>query len=383
MSLMCPNCNGSGTKQGTKSRRVLDLNLDGEPAVNLIRVQRWQCSNCAQFYTTGFNSLKARSISTSAARDRVVEYCFQLGYAGAAERVGIDEKTARALWLDWAQGKNKNLVEQAPEFLSLHPIILAGNERLIVSDVQNKTIVDILEKTNFDLIEKWFTTLNSQYVHTVALSVHQTLKQNVQQILPQAQIVISPWDAQIAGVRAFLASLRSLRRMLGTGAVRNVREAPRLFAKQSDQLVEWEHEDMLGWDPSVLKLYQAKELFIQATEQTDSAKAKEYLIKAGKICSGIPQANLPAMFIRAWGIPIANGVEKTEFNTFTPELKELYIQCSNYKPVLPFDLFRSLAILKDGTQITYSSSETDDDEKSGVELNLGVPIEQVIRNFTR
>src|SRR5690606_30137743 len=97
-------------------------NERGNPHFQVIRTQRWRCISCGRYFTSGDGTLRSGRLADIAARDAVASACFEQGYSAAASLFGIDRKTARSLWEEWAEVRECDLPTEAPEFIGLHRI---------------------------------------------------------------------------------------------------------------------------------------------------------------------------------------------------------------------------------------------------------------------
>lgn len=373
----CPKCGGSASRQGTKSRRVLELGPDGLPMLKQARVQRWQCSRCRAFYSTGIDPARPRALATIAARDLVAEACFDAGYAEAAARFGIDEKTARSLWFEWAAPRELDLPVHLPGVMGLHILPFAGSDRALVTDIENLSVVEVLRSANSDDVTSWLDRMDVSHAHTVAIPPFQPFRAAINAKLPGVRLAICPSHAAMALLRASLHALRTLRRLLGRGTVRNAKEAPRTFARRRCLLSEAERGEMEGWDDRAIVLYAAKEQFLDALTSSDASEARMRLDAAQKAFMAVPGASAPTALLSNWAKEIAEGAGNQAFNIFSQVLAKLIDAWSASRPKLPFDLARGLAVLKDGPRI-YTGGKLDPANC----FNLGVALNDLEALFS-
>lgn len=359
----CPECGGRAAKHGTKARRVLDLGADGSPEIGTVRVQRWRCVECGAFFSTGVDAAKPRGLATVAARDAVAAACFRSGWAAAGAEFGIDEKTARSLWAEWAEPRERGLPERVPGTVGLHVFSWAGLERALVTDVEAEAVVDVLRGAGRDDVLCWLASRrDGALVDTVVVSVHQPLREAVRAAFPRARVLVCPGHAAAAADRAFMHAFRQLRRLLGRGSGSNVREDPRVFAKRRGALSPGDREDMRGWDDSVLELWEAKEAFAAAVEGPGGslAGAAASCLRLG--CRG------PAALADSWGDAFLSGAADRRLAGFGAALDAAAGRLSGRRPMVPFELLRALAVLADGPRSCRENPETGEAEEAGVPL---------------
>lgn len=352
MSTRCPDCGGVASRSGTKARRVLDLAADGSPHLGEIRVQRWQCDNCLGYFSTLPAEARPRSLATIAARDAVAEACFAAGYAAAAKRFGIDEKTARSLWQEWAELRAADLPGQLPEFLGLHIAEVAGAPRTIVTDVEAATVLDVLPGCGAMDVVAWLKRIGyPERIHSAAIALHPPFRLALQDAAPDARVSLCPEHARNGGLRVFVAALRGVQRATGRRPGDNTQAMLGGFARPLAALSLGEREDMGAWDDAVQALHAAKECFLEALACNRPAKATAILAEARAACLDIPGAGLPAAFIASWSGEMAAGVSEAALGPFAGLLGEMAACWAARRPPLPFDLARGLAVLRDGPRV--------------------------------
>jgi hypothetical protein len=360
----CPTCGGEASKHGTKPRRVLDME-DGRPTLRDVRVQRWRCGACGGFFSTGEAS-RPRGFASVPARDAVAEACFAAGWAPAAARFGIDEKTARGLWNEWAAAREAQVPERVPETVGVHVAAFSGTDRAVVSDVSAAAVVDLLHGASADDLKAWMGGHDMAAVDTVVMSMHPPFRDAVREAVPWARAVVCRGHAAAVGAGAFLHALRARKRLLGHG--RNVSEAPRLFVKRAADLSETEREAASGWDDGILALRDAKDAFLDALASPGAACAAAFG-EVRRACRALGAA-APVRLLDSWGEEIAAGAGDWRLDAFQADLDALVARLSRRRPVLPFDLARGAVVLRDWPR----AAATDMD---GVERDVGVEMASV------
>jgi transposase len=376
--MLCALCGNLAVRHGTKARNLLDVAEDGVARRAQIRVQRWRCTGCGASTTELPGDAKPRSLATIAGRDAVAEACFTGGYAQAAQRFGMDEKTARALWHDWAEPRERELPQRPPDFMGLHLLRVAGADRTLVTDVCAMTVVDIIETASTRDIVDWLeATRETVRIDSVALDVHQPFRQAMAACAPRARLLVCPAHSRSRGMSAFLSAFRVAMRTLGRNCTSNVREDPRTFATHRQELSTDQREVMAGWNEAVGELYAVKERFYEALECSQAADAQAILGDAQRWCSQLPFGRTPQDLLASWGGEMAAGAGHGGVAEFEAGLGRMAHLWSARRPPLPFDLARGLAVLQDGPRIMA------EDPEEGTSLTLGVAMQQVAEMLVR
>ena len=340
----CPSCGGTATRQGTKGRTVLDPAEGGMLEEREIRVQRWRCTTCARFFTTSPDIAKPRSLASIAARDAIAAVCMREGCASAAERHGVDERTARALWMDWAASRQASLVERPPEFMGLHVVRLFGADRTVITNVEDLTVVEVLADTQTDTVTGWLEgTHDAACVRWAAVAVNPSLRQALRTSVPHAVVSVCPGHAAAAGTRAFLSVLRGLRRSLGAG--RNAREGARLFAARSGNLSERALDEMSGWSDEVIALYQAKEAFVTGVMSGQRDDVRSGMASARATLPRHTASRGAMDFLKTWEAEVEVGAVEPALRPFEPLLDDLTAVWGRHRPQVAFEYARGRVLL--------------------------------------
>lgn len=347
---------------------------------SVVRVQRWKCGKCSLFFTKSPEIGRPRSIASVAARHAIAEACFASGYAHASAQFGVDEKTVRLAWLDWAAPREMMVPTRAPAFLGLHSISIAGIERTLVTDIDAMAVVDVLKSSQGVEVAAWLDRMDAHGadVNSVALGFAPGLAQSLRSGFPGIRLMACPAHSAELGARLFILALRGVRRAVGSS--RNVHEDPVVFSKPVGSLTKTERDSMLAWDDTVLSLHDAKERFFEALGQTSSVAAENILADARRQCLAIEGASGPATFIETWGRAIAFGVEEPVLRSFAEVLGRIGSLWGRRRPSLPFELARGLVVLRDGPREKVHDMETgerDEDGSSGA-TSAGVAMDEVV-----
>ena len=378
----CPACSGKCVRYGTKERRLLELDANGQPLQASVRVQRWKCQACESYHTQQPALAVPRFLATIAVRDALANACFRAGYAPAALEFNVDEKTARAMFEAWAAPREMELPQRPPQFLGLHVASVAGKDRTVVCDVQACSVVDILPGADAGEVTQWMDRIGDNWrVDKVALALHQPFRDAMGSCTPNAQIMVCPRTARNHGMRGFLAALRAVRRGLGRAKGSNVRESARAFARRQNNLEDQDREEMSSWHDSVLDLYEAKERFMQALDCNQRTDAMAILGDAQAKCQGIAGAGLVANLVRNWAPEMATGAAENELDLFSELLDSMALQWARRRPTLSFDLARGLAVLADGPRMLAENHDCQEKEERGITRSLGVSMSHVAENF--
>ena len=343
----CPSCAvGQATRHGSRMRKVIGMNADRCPVVERIAVQRWRCVACGTCFSDNDPALPIRAMVSLSTRDEVAMECFRTGWAGTGRRFGMDPKTARALWEDWAASHERHDVT-APEALGLHLVTIAGRSRTLVTDVRCMTVVDVLEGSCSMSIRNWLERATRHVrVRDAVVGFHQPFREALAQACPGVHRMTCTGHARRQGMRAFMLAFSSLRKASGRKQGRNGRGCLTTFSGRRTSLSDGAREDMGGWEQAILMLYEAKERFCDALEAHSPRAASPLLAESASLCLGMTgRAAVPHAFLSSWKDDIARGVGERGMDDLCDGLDALDLAWSSRRPSLGFSLSRGLVML--------------------------------------
>ncbi len=374
---LCPTCGSIATRHGIRTRRLRDVAADCRPIEEDVSVQRWRCSRCKGCFDELPPGARRGSLATIALRDAVANACFREGYAAAGQGFGIDEKTARTMFREWAASRESELPSEPPDYIGLHLATIGGVETTIITDVGATTLIDIIPGASLTGVGEWLhRTGGLGRISRAAIAIHAPFREALSGKMPWVRLSVIPAQARRQGLRWFLAAFRHCCRYLGRIPGRNIKESPRIFATPRGELSPKAAEDMSAWDATVLHLYAAKERFMMALASRRFDEARRLLDEARVMCAGHLSARLPAAFLGEWTAEMAEGAADPELDGFGETLGQLAHLWSRRRPSLPFEVSRGFVILRDGGQALLPSG------LPGIRCSIGVPLDKAIERLS-
>lgn len=370
MPAPCLGCGGqTGIKWGRTQRGILDLDGRGQAERTTLSLQRWRCAGCGVVRAEAPMGIRQRSLASISARDAVASACFVSGYANAGIRYGVDEKTARALWDEWASLREGALPQVAPESIGLHAVRAAGVDRTLVVDADALTVVDFLEDTQEEAIRTWLRNHEGWRVQRACISPIASYRTALLSESKDCVLSILPGHARTASLRAWVGSFRFMFRGMHSPG-RNVREDVRVFASSNPNPAEL--DDMQGWSSRIVALRDMKDEFLMVLASGQETRVLRAIALRAIALGG---SSLPLRLVDAWGAEMRSGANSNEISYSIDGITEL---CTSRRPSLCFALLRGLVLL----QWNGQGGEIMDWEAEGMEelssSSKGVPFDQAL-----
>jgi hypothetical protein len=203
-TVVCPNCRSRGAaRRGGYERVVLDA-VGKRVVLRSIMVQQWRCRVCHRQFTTS-SGVVPRRLVTEAARDILAYQCADDGVTETARRYGLDPKTMKAIWWDWA-GEQVSPVP-VPSMIGLFRVFYAGAWRTAVVEPGDAMLIDLLSGDDSETVVAWAKRrFAHRLVHRVVIDVHLPYRQAVATAIPEAKVEV----AQESAVGAFQEVLEAI-----------------------------------------------------------------------------------------------------------------------------------------------------------------------------
>lgn len=188
----CPTCgNAPVYKHGKRLYQYADTPMRGKPVKVEIERQRYRCKACGTVTTPDIPSLDDKRVATR----RLVEYvqgrCFGTTFTLLARETGLVVNTIKAIALDHAEWLEKHSNRATPRLMGLDEVKIAGVFRMVITNIEMRTVFEMYEKRTLARIREFFKDLkNKENVEWVALDMWEPYRVVLGEQLPDARLVI-------------------------------------------------------------------------------------------------------------------------------------------------------------------------------------------------
>lgn len=261
----CPHCQSTSLYLWDSRDQVFfDLPVHGKQVEIHINTKRRRCKDCEKTFFPVLPGMAEHRLMT----ERLARWIGQEGqvrtFVSIAEEVGVVEGTVRNVFGDYIEAMENAVRIQTPQFMGLEVVQAINKPRMLVFNVQARTVVDILAGRNKLALAKYLGRLpNPECVQFVGLGFSKVvLREQVLASLPSATVFIDKGHVLAlarAGMERVCTSLRA--ELSPRPRAEQVRKRAVLMAREYELetperalLAEW-----LGRYPLLGEAYRAKE----------------------------------------------------------------------------------------------------------------------------
>ena len=343
-----------------RRRMVLDMDTDGNPVQRTVKAARRRCTSCLSSATATVKGdheasgavLRPRAAASVQARDAMALLCMDVGCAEAGRRFGLDEKTARSAWDEWAGMRWMDV--PVPADMGVHVVSVTGQGRTLVTDMDATTVVALLPDEDASL-RAWLGN-EAGIIRRVAIGFHPMHRRILHEMAPSAQLLICTAHSRARALLAWQAAFSSLLRREGLAAHGvNAREDSDMLGMPDDG---WRHDAVSSWRTPFRALHASLDAFMVAMLAGDGVG----MLDATQRCRQVSGAEVPVAMVNAWSDEMAMGQGAPEgYGDMVSLLTEAM---EGRRPRLSFPLLRGRLLLKAEMQRMITETE---DAAEGVE----------------
>lgn len=358
----CPECGGDLRPNGTRLVTYADLPSHGKPTEIEWDRQRFACKACGKTFADEHHGLHAQFLMTQRLYDWIGKRSLTHTFASVAADVGVDERTVRRVFTDWAPEKLAEMHFATPKWLGMDEIHLLKGPRGVLTNVSERTMIDLLPNRNYPTVARRIAQMpNLNRVEVVAMDMWHPYRRVARDMIPHAAIVVDKWhvlskaNAALEIIRKKVRSRLSIkrrRRLMHDRFVLLTREK-RLRPDQRIILEAWCNEfPMLG------AAWRAKEGFYRLYEEQTTRKGAElayavweaslkgktlqaaFALVTGPLTNPNPEKNWREEFFAYWDCPVTNA--------YTESLNRLIGDADRIGRGYSFDVLRTRMLLAKG-----------------------------------
>lgn len=201
--------------------------------------------------------------------------------------------------------------------------------RAIITNIETNTAVEFLADRKKQTIRKYLLSLpDREHISLVCIDMWQPYREVVQEILPQAKIVIDKFHAVKLANQAIETIRKEVRAGLTDKQRRTLMHDRFLLLKRKGELKDKERLTLEAWTgnfPTLKKAYDLKEAFYEIWDvPTKDEEHQRYFAWQEQITPDVAHAFTPiALTIEEWGDEIFAYFDHRITNAYTESLNEL------------------------------------------------------------
>lgn len=192
---VCPHCLSVDVYRWSKIAQLyMDLPIHAKRVGLRVERQRYRCKNCGKTFMQALPDIDEKRAVTKRLLTYIQQESLRRTFTSIAEDVGLTEKTIRNIFREHVATLAKTVIFATPEWLGIDEIHLLKKPRCIVTNVKERTIVDLLPNRNKVSVVNYLSRLKDRpTIQIVTMDMWQPYREAVNQILPQAQIIVDKY----------------------------------------------------------------------------------------------------------------------------------------------------------------------------------------------
>jgi transposase len=279
-SLFCHHCfKFDVIGHGIKKQLVNDTPMHGKKVVIRVLRKRFRCKDCGKTFMEELPDIDDKRLATKRLVEWVSKRAIDHTFTSVAHDTGLNEKTVRNIFEDYAAGLNKQFKVVTPRWLGIDEVHLNKKMRCVVTNIEHNTIVEMFEfRTQDKVIKALYDMKDRDKVELVTMDMWRPYARVAKEMFPNATIVIDKFHV----VRLAGDGMESARKAIRTELTAEGRKAMLgdrfVMLRYSKELSPEDHFKLSGIIsnyPLLEKAYIAKESYYGIWDAGEKQKAED------------------------------------------------------------------------------------------------------------
>ena len=140
----CPECGFDKLyKHSSRNQLIMDLPIRLKRVGLQLNRRRYKCRECGSTFWERLVSVDEKRSMTKRLLKSIQEQSMSKTFVEVAESVGVDEKTIRNVFKDYVALKEREYQFETPKWLGIDEIHIIRRPRLVLTNIERRTIYDI------------------------------------------------------------------------------------------------------------------------------------------------------------------------------------------------------------------------------------------------
>jgi len=357
-SKMCPHCGQShGTiGHGKLPLFVRDLPTHGKRMMIHVDAPRLRCKPCNKTFTATIPEIDENRLMTARLVTWIGRQALAYTFAAIAEQVGVDEKTVRNIFSEYATGLQAKFKRETPVILGMDEIHL-GKARGVITNIGDRTVVEMLENRYKTTILEFLRSLeHPERITHAAIDMWRPYREAIQEVLPNTAIVVDKYHVARMGNESLERVRRKMKDTLPPEVNLGLKHDRKLLTKRQHDLTDEQHLIVSGWlnsFPLLGAAYDLKERYFKIWDlETKEEALAEYLNWEASIPLELAKAFKPIPVAwRTWRKYILNYFDDRRITnafteSFNAKIRRAYRNGHGYS----FEVLRARVLFSDALQ---------------------------------
>lgn len=161
------------SKYGKRGFMYADIPIHGRRVMIKVIRQRYKCHECGSTFFVQLLDMDDKHNCTKRLVGYIKDKSLVKKFTSLAEETGLNEKTIRNIFhehIDFLESKYKRVI---PRWMGIDEIHLLGSARLVITNIEQRTIVDMLENNRKDTLITYFRNVGiHSAIEYVTMDMH-------------------------------------------------------------------------------------------------------------------------------------------------------------------------------------------------------------------
>lgn len=172
----CPECGFNRLyKHTSRKQLIMDLPIRLKRVGLQLNRRRYKCRECNSTFWERLISIDEKRSMTKRLIESVEEQSKSKTFVEVAESVGVDEKTVRNIFKDYVAFKEREYQFETPKWLGIDEIHIIRKPRLVLTNIERKTIFDLKPNRNKETVIQRISELHDRDYNGVKQVMSKTL----------------------------------------------------------------------------------------------------------------------------------------------------------------------------------------------------------------
>lgn len=269
---------------GSKTNLIKDIKSEGKIVLINLKINRYRCPDCKYVFPDEFTFYEKNEHISKRLKQEFVKRCINgETFRYIANDYSVDGKTVAKAFNDYADThRDKALLTYTPAILGIDEAHIDDHYRLVLTDIFNQKLLDIKKDNKKATVKAYLRTLDKNVCQCVTMDLAKGYAYCVQEVLPNAVIVIDKFhviqeiNRCVDNVRK---DLQNHYRSQGYD-IRVFKQSRTLFMTNWEDLSHYATDKLNDWFMRFPELYEA--YMVKETFRDIYANAKSY-IEASKM----------------------------------------------------------------------------------------------------
>lgn len=347
---ICPHCGCEKLyKHGTVNQAYMDTPMHGKRVVLRLERKRYKCTNelCKKTIFEPLHDMDAKRLATSRLVKYVEKHCFKKTFADISREIGVDEKTIRHIFDDFAEHLRTTIKFDTPKILGIDEVKIIGSYKAMITNIEELSVYDLLEsRKKADLIEYFGKMPDIQKVRLVTMDMWRPYFDAIRHHLPNVPIVVDRFHVVRAANNAMEAIRKSIRKDLEPSKRIRLKDERFVLLSLKKNLKPEQLKMLEKWTleyPLLHEAYLAKEGFLAIYEQSSKTLAQKLYADWEKSLSPEIRRYFSDIisFMRNWWVEIFNYYDYRITNGYTESANNLVKEMNRMGRGYSFDVIKA------------------------------------------